>query len=659
MRAHLPNTNTKHACEVSRPAERKRVRALALCLLACALLIIALAGSMSAPRLVASARPDEACPKDALGLSAYKCGPEAQPTAPEPFPGWRVTPVTPPPESQPPVLSDAECNSFCREYHGTSRIHGPEAEGKVENGVCNCHCKSGYEPDETLTCVKVKSKTKSCDETCKDQRGPHTDGQGNPPNCICSCKKGYEQSNATGKCEESCTFQCKKTYGWAAFGRGDPVSSCECKCLYPWKLDSQKAKCVESPRNIGMDDLEEFLQSRGYSEKNCPRQGNPPAGSIKLWDFAQPDAHSSMVMLGRGPNGQGQVWQIQMGGYRNASGVIVSDIVWPTAGNPQADPPPPSGLGQYTLKRTLCPPANAFVYEDCVKKMEGIPRYGELQDSRHPEDDWNCHGFSASTVAQCVETFARVRPDTNVNWPQMLEIGAIHGYTPTVINVPQGPVKFYSQFTIEARPDHTTIIHVFEGKAEYQGDRYSLSLSSGQTAVIDPNGVPSTPTTFEISEIDKWWEDPPKQASEARSLTGLAVAGVCLVIMVGALAVVVAVVALRPRPAAGALPYLAPVRRPYTSAARLDITRGNASVPFVNLSGRVITIGREASSALVLNDARVSRKHARVEFENGMWVICDLNSSNGTFVNRIRISKQALHPGDQIQIGEAVLVFRD
>jgi hypothetical protein len=55
------------------------------------------------------------------------------------------------------AMTAEECTKYCREYHGTSKIHGPESYGKVIDGICNCYCKRGYEPDKTLTCVKVEA----------------------------------------------------------------------------------------------------------------------------------------------------------------------------------------------------------------------------------------------------------------------------------------------------------------------------------------------------------------------------------------------------------------------------------------------------------------------------------------------------------------------
>ncbi|MCK4623342.1 MAG: hypothetical protein KAT62_14155 [Desulfuromonadales bacterium] len=51
------------------------------------------------------------------------------------------------------VMKAADCDRACKEYHGTSKIHGPEAKGRVINGVCQCFCRPGYKPDDTLTCV--------------------------------------------------------------------------------------------------------------------------------------------------------------------------------------------------------------------------------------------------------------------------------------------------------------------------------------------------------------------------------------------------------------------------------------------------------------------------------------------------------------------------
>ncbi len=77
----------------------------------------------------------------------------------------------------------------------------------------------------------------------------------------------------------------------------------------------------------------------------------------------------------------------------------------------------------------------------------------------------------------------------------------------------------------------------------------------------------------------------------------------------------------------------------------------------IALDADVLTIGRSPHSDLFLDDVTVSRHHARVlRDEGGFWVE-DLNSLNGTYVNRKRIEQQRLFDGDELQIGKFKLVF--
>jgi sigma-B regulation protein RsbU (phosphoserine phosphatase) len=63
------------------------------------------------------------------------------------------------------------------------------------------------------------------------------------------------------------------------------------------------------------------------------------------------------------------------------------------------------------------------------------------------------------------------------------------------------------------------------------------------------------------------------------------------------------------------------------------------------------TIGRQAENHLVLRDSRASRSHARIVLENGSYVIEDVSSRHGTFVNGNRITRQALKNSDRIEFG--------
>ncbi|HVD78839.1 MAG TPA: FHA domain-containing protein, partial [Vicinamibacteria bacterium] len=62
---------------------------------------------------------------------------------------------------------------------------------------------------------------------------------------------------------------------------------------------------------------------------------------------------------------------------------------------------------------------------------------------------------------------------------------------------------------------------------------------------------------------------------------------------------------------------------------------------------------------IVLNeDVAVSSEHCRIRPEDGKFVLHDLKSTNGTFVNDRKVTRQALTEGDTIQVGETYLQFR-
>ncbi len=78
----------------------------------------------------------------------------------------------------------------------------------------------------------------------------------------------------------------------------------------------------------------------------------------------------------------------------------------------------------------------------------------------------------------------------------------------------------------------------------------------------------------------------------------------------------------------------------------------NAGLVF-SLEGGEITIGRETSNAVVINDPEVSRKHVRMYMQGDRFIIEDLGSTNGTSVNGQRlVSPYLLQPGEIITLGE-------
>jgi pSer/pThr/pTyr-binding forkhead associated (FHA) protein len=71
------------------------------------------------------------------------------------------------------------------------------------------------------------------------------------------------------------------------------------------------------------------------------------------------------------------------------------------------------------------------------------------------------------------------------------------------------------------------------------------------------------------------------------------------------------------------------------------------------------SVGRHPNSDIFLDDVTASRRHAEFRRENGQFLVVDIGSLNGTFVNRKPVQSSVLANGDEIQIGKFRLVFID
>lgn len=91
--------------------------------------------------------------------------------------------------------------------------------------------------------------------------------------------------------------------------------------------------------------------------------------------------------------------------------------------------------------------------------------------------------------------------------------------------------------------------------------------------------------------------------------------------------------------------------------ATLEVARGGANARLVPLGGTPVRVGRAATNDVVLSDDGVSRSHAEIRYENGTYVVYDLDSSNGTRVDDVRVKSSPLKSGARIGLGEAVLLF--
>ncbi len=77
----------------------------------------------------------------------------------------------------------------------------------------------------------------------------------------------------------------------------------------------------------------------------------------------------------------------------------------------------------------------------------------------------------------------------------------------------------------------------------------------------------------------------------------------------------------------------------------------------IPLNRSVMNIGRRLDNHVVLDDPRVSRNHAQLRLVKDEYVLFDLNSSGGTFVNGHRTNQAVLHPGDVISLAGVSLIF--
>ena len=90
--------------------------------------------------------------------------------------------------------------------------------------------------------------------------------------------------------------------------------------------------------------------------------------------------------------------------------------------------------------------------------------------------------------------------------------------------------------------------------------------------------------------------------------------------------------------------------------ATLREIRPDGSTQSFVVDGRPLTIGRGPDNGLVLQDSRASRHHARIYGRQGALLLADLGSTNGSWVNDRRIQEIALGEGDEIRIGDTVLI---
>ena len=107
--------------------------------------------------------------------------------------------------------------------------------------------------------------------------------------------------------------------------------------------------------------------------------------------------------------------------------------------------------------------------------------------------------------------------------------------------------------------------------------------------------------------------------------------------------------------AGAGVPGQQPAQPQQASRARLIDTAANRAI---DLASARVTLGRESRNDITIPDINVSRTHAEISLSpQGAWVITDLGSTNGTYVNGRAVASQPLNEGDYIAMGSTNFVF--
>ncbi|MEU0577422.1 FHA domain-containing protein [Streptomyces griseoincarnatus] len=101
-------------------------------------------------------------------------------------------------------------------------------------------------------------------------------------------------------------------------------------------------------------------------------------------------------------------------------------------------------------------------------------------------------------------------------------------------------------------------------------------------------------------------------------------------------------------------------RRGRNTPTKLVVTEGTLTGTTVALQGQTITLGRAHDSTIVLDDDYASSRHARIYPDrDGQWIVEDLGSTNGTYLDRTRLTTPTpISLGAPIRIGKTVIELR-
>ncbi len=182
-------------------------------------------------------------------------------------------------------------------------------------------------------------------------------------------------------------------------------------------------------------------------------------------------------------------------------------------------------------------------------------------------------------------------------------------------------------------------------------------LSKASSLASMPSREEPTAPSPEMSPAPPKTQSPEAPKSSAPGYTLWILIGAGTLVLIG-LIVVLAARRSSPLPPSQPAPSPGPIVQapPLPTLHRLTIhyPHGTQEVQ-LSPSPAPITLGRAPDNTIVISDPTVSTRHARLYLQGTQWYIQDLGSTNGTFVNNMRVTQHPVRIGDQIRLGAIVI----
>ncbi len=300
-------------------------------------------------------------------------------------------------------------------------------------------------------------------------------------------------------CEESCTAQ----YGSNATGSGTPPD-CRCDCRSGFGWNEQGTACVANPFAAACGQpaattLWTYAKQLGYSECSEAEARATP-GAIVFWYRVYTDTVGTRSATPTPPAGdplQGLWHSTIVVSKGEQLGFVNSPTVTPPGQNPEPSRPA-AGTASYAFYKARCPAPGSVVDEAAIR--------GVTADRATD----NCHWYTGNALTAGVKTSVYARPGSRVEVNEdgliHLDAGSLYGRDAIDVQIGERALRFRSRFHVQVGPDGAAIVHLFEGRGEYDGPSGRLVLRRGQTATIFADGTFTKPVAFDTEDVEPWWE---------------------------------------------------------------------------------------------------------------------------------------------------------